>query len=56
MESWDIRSLAIEPHRPQVLRSDDEARAIAIRLRSGEDKGITSTSVLFCSSPTLQAA
>jgi redox-sensitive bicupin YhaK (pirin superfamily) len=37
VESWDIRSLAIEPHHPQVLRSDDETRAIAIRLPSGEE-------------------
>jgi quercetin dioxygenase-like cupin family protein len=37
MESWDIRSLEIEPHRPQVLRSDDETRAIAILLPAGEE-------------------
>jgi len=37
MESWDIRSLPIEPHRPQVLRSDDESRAIAIHLPGGEE-------------------
>lgn len=37
MENWDIRSLAIEPHHPQVLRSDDETRAIAIGLTSGEE-------------------
>jgi redox-sensitive bicupin YhaK (pirin superfamily) len=37
MESWDIRSLEIEPHHPQVLRSDDETRAIAIRLPAGEE-------------------
>ena len=37
METWDIRSLAIEPHRPQVLRSDQETRAIAIRLPAGEE-------------------
>ncbi len=37
METWDIRSLAIEPHRPQVLRSDDETRAIAILLPAGEE-------------------
>ena len=36
MESWDIRSLEIEPHHPQVLRSDDETRAIAIHLPGGE--------------------
>jgi hypothetical protein len=34
MESWDIRSLANEPHRP---RSDDETRSIAIRPPSGEE-------------------
>ena len=27
METWDIRSLDIEPHRPVVLRSDEETRA-----------------------------
>ncbi len=37
MESWDIRSLDIEPHRPQVLRSDEETRAIAIHLPGGEE-------------------
>ncbi|MGH2840676.1 MAG: hypothetical protein ACRDKY_07625 [Solirubrobacteraceae bacterium] len=37
MDSWDIRSLAIEPHHPQVLRSDDETRAIAILLPGGEE-------------------
>jgi quercetin dioxygenase-like cupin family protein len=37
METWDIRSLAIEPHYPQVLRSDAETRAIAIHLPAGEE-------------------
>jgi quercetin dioxygenase-like cupin family protein len=37
MESWDIRTLEIEPHYPQVLRSDDESRAIAISLPAGEE-------------------
>ncbi len=37
METWDIRSLAIETHRPQVLRSDSETRAIAIQLPAGEE-------------------
>ncbi|MBV9422707.1 MAG: cupin domain-containing protein [Solirubrobacterales bacterium] len=37
METWDIRSLPIEPHHPQVLRSDDETRAIAIQLPAGEE-------------------
>jgi hypothetical protein len=37
METWDIRSLAVEPHYPQVLRSDHETRAIAINLPGGEE-------------------
>ena len=37
METWDIRSLEIEPHKPQILRSDDETRAIAIQLPAGEE-------------------
>jgi quercetin dioxygenase-like cupin family protein len=37
METWDIRALDIEPHRPQVLRSDEETRAIVILLPAGEE-------------------
>ena len=37
MESGDVRSLEIEPHHPQVLRSDAETRAIAIHLPAGEE-------------------
>ncbi len=36
MEIWDIRSLTIEAHSPQVLCSDDESRAIVILLPAGE--------------------
>jgi quercetin dioxygenase-like cupin family protein len=36
MESWDIGSLDVEPHHPQVLRSDAETRVIAINLPAGE--------------------
>jgi len=36
MESWDVASLDVEPHHPQVLRSDDESRVIAINLPAGE--------------------
>jgi quercetin dioxygenase-like cupin family protein len=36
MQTWDVRSLSIEPHHPQVLRSDAETRAIAIHLPAGE--------------------
>ncbi len=37
METWDIRSLDLEARRPQVLRSDEETRAIAIHLPAGEE-------------------
>jgi quercetin dioxygenase-like cupin family protein len=36
METWDVSSLEIEAHHPQVLRSDAETRAIAILLPAGE--------------------
>jgi quercetin dioxygenase-like cupin family protein len=36
MDSWDIGSLPVEPHRPEVLRSDDETRVIVLSLPSGE--------------------
>ena len=37
MESWDIPSLDIKVHQPEVLRSDGEARVIAINLPAGEE-------------------
>jgi quercetin dioxygenase-like cupin family protein len=38
MDIWDIRSLDVQPHSPQILRSDDgAARAIAIHLPAGEE-------------------
>jgi quercetin dioxygenase-like cupin family protein len=36
METWDITSLSIEPHQPQILRTDQEARVIALHLPAGE--------------------
>jgi quercetin dioxygenase-like cupin family protein len=36
METWNIASLDVEPHQPEVLRSDPEARVIAINLPAGE--------------------
>jgi len=36
MDSWDIRALEVQPHQPQVLRSDSEARVVAIHLPAGE--------------------
>jgi quercetin dioxygenase-like cupin family protein len=36
VDSWDINALELEHRQPQVLRSDDETRAIAVRLPAGE--------------------
>jgi redox-sensitive bicupin YhaK (pirin superfamily) len=36
MRNWDISSLDVEPHRPQVLDSEDEGRAIVLQLPAGE--------------------
>lgn len=36
METWDIASLDVQPHKPEVLRTDKEARLIVIQLPAGE--------------------
>jgi quercetin dioxygenase-like cupin family protein len=36
METWDLSSLDVQPHQPEVLSSDDEGRMIAIELPAGE--------------------
>ena len=36
MDTWDITSLDVQPHAPQVLRTDHDARVIAINLPAGE--------------------
>jgi quercetin dioxygenase-like cupin family protein len=36
MDTWNISSLEIQPHQPEVLRSDEEARVIALNLPAGE--------------------
>jgi quercetin dioxygenase-like cupin family protein len=37
VDTWDIRSLDVDPHRPQVLRTDGEARLIVLNLPGGEE-------------------
>ena len=37
METWDLTTLDVQPHQPQVLRSDNEARLVAINLPGGEE-------------------
>ena len=36
METWNLNEIDVETHRPQVLDSEDEGRAIVIQLQSGE--------------------
>jgi quercetin dioxygenase-like cupin family protein len=36
VDTWDVVSLEVRPHQPEVLRSDDETRVIAINLPGGE--------------------
>lgn len=37
MRSWDLRTLAAEPHEPRILSTADDARAILLRLPDGEE-------------------
>jgi quercetin dioxygenase-like cupin family protein len=38
MQHWDLRSLDVKPHQPEVLQSKrGEARAIALHLPAGEE-------------------
>jgi quercetin dioxygenase-like cupin family protein len=36
LEAWNIADLDVQPHKPEVLRTDKEARVIAIHLPAGE--------------------
>ena len=36
MDTWDVASLDLDPHHPEVLRSDSEVRVVAINLPGGE--------------------
>ena len=36
MRSWDLSTLDVKPHSPEVLASDEEGRVIAIHLPAGE--------------------
>ena len=37
MRTWDLKSIAAEPHEPQILSTADDARAILLRLPAGEE-------------------
>jgi redox-sensitive bicupin YhaK (pirin superfamily) len=36
MRTWDLQTVDVQPHAPEVLRSDAEGRAILIALPAGE--------------------
>ena len=36
MKTWDLASLDVEPHKPEVLDSEEEGRAIVLQLPAGE--------------------
>jgi quercetin dioxygenase-like cupin family protein len=36
MKRWDLRSVGVEPHNPEVLHSEGEGRTILISLPAGE--------------------
>lgn len=37
MKSWDLKSIAAEPHEPRILSTADDARAIVLQLPAGEE-------------------
>lgn len=37
MESWDLRTVEVEPHQPRILASADDARTILLHLPAGEE-------------------
>jgi quercetin dioxygenase-like cupin family protein len=36
MQTWDLSSIDVEPHQPEVVSSDQEGRLIVINLPAGE--------------------
>lgn len=36
MRSWDLRSVDVQPHLPQILSTTEDARAIVLHLPAGE--------------------
>lgn len=37
MESWDLTSVEVEPHQPEILASAEDARTILLVLPAGEE-------------------
>ncbi|MDQ2622758.1 MAG: cupin domain-containing protein [Actinomycetota bacterium] len=39
MESWDLNAYDVEPHKPEVLGTTEEGRAVLVNLPAGEEMG-----------------
>jgi quercetin dioxygenase-like cupin family protein len=37
MRSWDLKSVEVEPHQPEILASAEDARTIVLMLPAGEE-------------------
>lgn len=37
MESWDLKTVEVEPRQPRILASGDDARSIVLNLPAGEE-------------------
>jgi hypothetical protein len=37
MESWDLKTVEVDPHEPRILASNDDARTIVLHLPEGEE-------------------
>lgn len=37
MESWDLKTVDVEPHQPRILASAEDARTILLHLPGGEE-------------------
>lgn len=36
MRSWDLRAIALAPHSPSIISSDDDARGVVLEIPAGE--------------------
>jgi hypothetical protein len=36
MDSWDLRTVDLRPHSPEILSSSDDARAVVLEIPAGE--------------------
>jgi quercetin dioxygenase-like cupin family protein len=37
MRSWDLKTVGVEPHEPEILSTGDDARAILLSIPAGEE-------------------